>query len=248
MGPGRTRCSPPGEGRVLDEERERRQFRISNTRPALAQSNALFGRGTKNALRRIRGWNYPVVSKKAVVVTTQAHRVLLLEGEVREAKTEDQRGLSGLKKSQPAGFEPTRAEPNGFLVHLRNRLDTAAVKLSLCSRVRCGISGSQHQIVAREENTIRDWGTSSVVERPFCIREAVGSNPTFSRLFFTRSIFVPVVQHSRTRTKPQNTGEKEKGGEDIVSCCRVLQAVSGEDKNVCSRQKRLHVKLDLRRR
>ena len=33
---------------------------------------------------------------------------------------------SSKKKTQSAGFEPARAEPNGFLVHLRNHLDTTA--------------------------------------------------------------------------------------------------------------------------
>ena len=34
-------------------------------------------------------------------------------------------------ESQSAGLEPARAEPNGFLVHLRNHLDTTAVILTV---------------------------------------------------------------------------------------------------------------------
>ena len=43
------------------------------------------------------------------------------------------------KKSRTAGFEPTRAKPNGFQVHLRNHLDTSAdirKKFILLGRVR----------------------------------------------------------------------------------------------------------------
>ena len=37
---------------------------------------------------------------------------------------------STTKKTTPRGFEPLRAEPNGFLVHLLNHSDTVSLKIS----------------------------------------------------------------------------------------------------------------------
>ena len=38
------------------------------------------------------------------------------------------------RKTTPRGFEPLRAEPNGFLVHLLNHSDTVSLKINLALR------------------------------------------------------------------------------------------------------------------
>jgi hypothetical protein len=44
----------------------------------------------------------------------------------KEAEPQPQRSPSRSIKSTPRGFEPLRAEPNGFLVHLLSRSDTVS--------------------------------------------------------------------------------------------------------------------------
>ena len=43
------------------------------------------------------------------------------------------------QKATARGFEPLRAEPNGFRVHLLNRSDTLSVAGKHCHGQRCGI-------------------------------------------------------------------------------------------------------------
>ena len=57
----------------------------------------------------------------------------------------------------PRGFEPLRAEPNGFLVHLLNRSDTVSVEnRTCCSNTNCCGCGTCAQNLAPTGKPLRD--------------------------------------------------------------------------------------------
>ena len=45
-----------------------------------------------------------------------------------------------LRNATPRGFEPLRAEPNGFRAHLLIRLDTESLLCQCCVQLFCGLS------------------------------------------------------------------------------------------------------------
>ena len=63
-----------------------------------------------------------------------------------------------VQQATPRGFEPLRAEPNGFLVHLLSRSDTVSLTRE---RSPCNIRASARMVAARRPERLRRWTRTS---------------------------------------------------------------------------------------